>query len=161
MPATITAAATRLGRSTQLHQRRQIGGGRRWAVSGSVAVTSHVLNISVDCADPYRLAGFWSQVLDLPVGADDKPDDDEVGIGLGGEQELLFLRVPEPKTVKNRMHLCLRPSTRRDDEVERLLVLGGTIVDDRRQGDGTGWVVMADPEGNEFCVLRSTAERAS
>lgn len=124
-------------------------------------MTSHVLNIAVDCADPYRLAGFWSQVLGLPVGADDKPEDDEVGIGLGGEQELLFLKVPEPKTVKNRMHLCLRPVTLRDEEVERLLALGGSVVDDRRQEDGTGWVVMADPEGNEFYVLRSAAERAA
>jgi predicted enzyme related to lactoylglutathione lyase len=124
-------------------------------------MTSQILNISVDCADPYRLAGFWSQVLGLPVGDEDKPDDDEVGLGLGGEQELLFLRVPEPKTVKNRMHLCLRPLDGRDVEVERLLGLGATIADDRRQGDGTGWVVMADPEGNEFCVLRSAAERAA
>ena len=124
-------------------------------------MSSQILNISVDCAKPYRLAGFWSQVLDLPLGGEDKPEDDEVGIGLGGEQELLFLRVPEPKTVKNRMHLCLQPLVGRDKEVERLLVLGATIADDRRQEDGTGWVVMADPEGNEFCVLRSAAERAA
>ncbi|HEV7648651.1 MAG TPA: VOC family protein [Actinophytocola sp.] len=124
-------------------------------------MTSQILNLSVDCADPYRLAGFWSHVLDVPVGAEDKPGDDEVGIGLGGEQELLFLRVPEPKTVKNRMHLCLRPLTSRDEEVERLLAHGATIADDRRQEDGTGWVVMADPEGNEFCVLRGAEERAA
>ena len=130
-------------------------------VPGSVSVTLQILNISVDCADPYRLAGFWSQVLDVPVGAEDEPGDDEVGIGLGGEQELLFLRVPEPKTVKNRMHLCLRPLTSRDEEVARLLTLGATVADDRRREDGTGWVVMADPEGNEFCVLRSAGERAA
>lgn len=59
------------------------------------------------------------------------------------------------------MHLCLRPPNRRDEEVERLLAAGGTIADDRRQPDGTGWVVMADPEGNEFCILRSAAERAA
>jgi hypothetical protein len=117
--------------------------------------------ISVDCADPYRLAVFWSQVLGLPVGAQDKPGDDEVGIGLGNGQELLFLKVPEPKTVKNPMHLCLRPLTRRDDEVERLLALGATIADDRRQADGTGWAVLADPEHYEFCVLRSAEERAA
>ena len=100
-------------------------------------------------------------MLDLPLGDEDKPEDDEVGISLAGGQELLFLRVPEAKTVKNRMHLCLRPLTLRDDEVERLLGLGASVVDDRRLADGTGWVVMGDPEGNEFCVLRSAAERAA
>jgi predicted enzyme related to lactoylglutathione lyase len=130
-------------------------------MTGSAAVTSQILNISVDCADPYRLATFWSQVLDLPVGAQDGPADDEVGIGLGDGEELLFLRVPEPKTVKNRMHLCLRPRTTRDEEVDRLLAIGASVVDDRRADDGTGWVVMGDPEGNEFCVLRSAEEFAA
>ena len=119
------------------------------------------MNISVDCADPYQLARFWSQVLDLPVGAEDKPSDDEVGIGVGEGQELLFLKVPEAKSVKNRMHLCLRPLSTRDEEVARLRGLGAAIADDRRQPDGTGWVVMTDPEGNEFCVLRSAEERAA
>ena len=64
-----------------------------------------------------------------------------------------FLRVPEPKAVKNRMHLCVRPVDRtRDEEVERLLALGATMVDDLRE-ESSGWAVLADPEGNEFCVL--------
>lgn len=130
-------------------------------VSGSATVTSRIMNISVDCADPYRLAQFWSQVLDLPVGAEDTPESDEVGIGVAEGQELLFLRVPEAKTVKNRLHLCLSPLSTRDAEVERLLALGATVVDDRRQPDGKGWVVMGDLENNEFCVLRSAAERAA
>ena len=85
--------------------------------------------------------------------------DDAVGLvalfeGLGPDDRyLLFLRVPEPKQVKNRMHLCLRPTDRgRDEEVERILALGATMYDDRRDGD-RGWAVLADPEGNEFCVL--------
>lgn len=122
---------------------------------------SRIMHVSVDCADPYRLATFWSEVLDLPIGDQDKPGDDEVGIGIGHEQELLFLKVPEPKTVKNRMHLCLRPRTRRDEDVARLSKAGGSVVDDRRTEDGAGWVVMADPEGNEFCILRSAEERAA
>ena len=61
--------------------------------------------------------------------------------------------MPEEKQVKNRMHMCLRPADRsRDEEVERLLGLGATLVADLRQGD-RGWAVLADPEGNEFCVL--------
>lgn len=119
------------------------------------------MNIAVDCADPYRLAMFWSQVLDLPVGGEDTPGDDEIGIRIGDGQELLFLKVPETKTVKNRLHLCLRPEIRRDEEVERLLAAGAAVVDDRRRPDGTGWAVLADPEGNEFCVLRSAEERAA
>ena len=74
-------------------------------------------------------------------------------------QQLYFTRVPEPKTVKNRMHLCLQPDIPRDQEVDRLVGLGATVVADRRNpATGGGWVVMGDPEGNEFCVLRSVAE---
>jgi hypothetical protein len=64
--------------------------------------------------------------------------------------------------VKNRLHLDLQPQgIRRDDEVQRLLGLGATVVGDRRRPDGTGWVTMADPEGNEFCVERSDLERSA
>ncbi len=75
--------------------------------------------------------------------------------------QLYFNQVPERKTVKNRIHLCLRPETSREEEVQRLLGLGATLVADRREPDGAGWTVLADPEGNEFCVLRSAAERAA
>ena len=57
------------------------------------------------------------------------------------------------------MHICLQPEVPRDREVERIRDLGATVVADRRDPDGTGWVVLADPEGNEFCVVRSDAER--
>ena len=79
-----------------------------------------------------------------------------------GGPEVLFLAVPEGKSVKNRLHLDLEPADRtRDEEVERLLAVGAVHVADQRRPDGTGWVVLADPEGNEFCVLRSAAERAA
>jgi predicted enzyme related to lactoylglutathione lyase len=72
-----------------------------------------------------------------------------------------FQDVPEGKSVKNRIHLDVQPVDRtRDEEVEWLVGIGASIVADHRQPDGTGWVVMADPEGNEFCVERSAAERA-
>jgi hypothetical protein len=75
-------------------------------------------------------------------------------------RRLLFIEVPDTKSVKNRLHLDLRPvDGSRDEEVERLGHLGATQVADLRHPDGTGWVVLADPEGNEFCVLRSDAER--
>lgn len=68
----------------------------------------------------------------------------------------------DPKAVKNRLHLDLQPQGRtRDEEVTRLLALGAVLVDDRRRPDGRGWAVLADIEGNEFCVERSAAERAA
>ena len=71
---------------------------------------------------------------------------------------LLFIKVPEPRTVKNRMHLDLSPVDRsRDEEVERLLALGATRAEVGQTGEES-WVVLADPEGNEFCVLRSLAQ---
>ncbi len=77
-----------------------------------------------------------------------------------GGQQVLFIEVPEGKQVKNRVHFDLVPSDRtRDEEIERVLALGATSLDDRRQADGTGWLVLADPEGNEFCILRSDSER--
>ncbi|MFI6977994.1 VOC family protein [Embleya sp. NPDC050154] len=123
-------------------------------------MSSHVLHVSVDCADPYALASWWSQVLGRPLGPEDKPGDPEVEVLLEEGPTLLFLQVPEEKAGKNRLHLDLRPTTGlRDAEVERVLGLGARLVDDRRNPDGTGWAVLADPEGNEFCVVRSAAER--
>ena len=120
-----------------------------------------VRNIAFDCADPYALATFWSQLLDVPMSQDDQPGDPVATISPPGTPTFYFAQVPEPKTVKNRVHVCLTPEIGRDTEVERLLGLGATIVTDQRRSDGTGWVVFADPEGNEFCVLRSEAERAA
>ena len=127
----------------------------------NAGMTSIIQNISVDCADPYPLCEFWSQVLGIAMDPDDSPGDDEVGFLLDERQTLLFLKVPEPKTVKNRLHFCLQPQQLRDEEVARLTGIGATLVADRRNPDGTGWAVLADPEGNEFCVLRSAEERAA
>ncbi|GGQ67424.1 VOC family protein [Kitasatospora griseola] len=124
-------------------------------------MVSVVQNVAIDCADAYELARFWGEVTGRPVDPAAKPGDGETQVELGGGLVLYFNQVPEPKTVKNRVHLCLRPETPRDGEVERLLALGAAFLADRRNPDGTGWAVLADPEGNEFCVLRSTAERAA
>ena len=123
---------------------------------------SDIRNICIDCADPWELARFWSAALGRPVLEENEPGDDEVGIPLddhGGE--LILLRVPEEKVVKNRVHVCLQPQGARDEEIERLLGLGASMYDDRRTEDGAGWAVLTDPVGNEFCVLRSAAERAA
>jgi hypothetical protein len=117
--------------------------------------------VTVDCADPYGLASWWGEALGLPLGESDKPGDDEVMLDTGRYPFLLFIRVPEGKTVKNRLHLDVSATGggTRDKEVERLIALGATLYEDHRQPDGTGWVTMLDPEGNEFCVCRSQAER--
>ena len=120
-------------------------------------MTSAIRHVTIDCADAYAVAHFWSQVLDLPLAEEDRPGDEEALIEGAG---LLFVTVPEAKTVKNRLHFDLQPADRtRDEEVQRLVGLGATVLDDQRTGDGAGWVVLSDPEGNEFCVERSAAER--
>ncbi|MFF3252875.1 VOC family protein [Actinacidiphila glaucinigra] len=124
-------------------------------------MVSVVQNVAIDCADAFGLARFWSAATGRPLHPEDRPGDRETQVMSAEGPVLYFNQVPEPKTVKNRLHLCLRPETTRDEEVERLLGLGATFVGDHRNPDGTGWAVLADPEGNEFCVLRGESERAA
>ncbi|MEU6300955.1 VOC family protein [Streptomyces erythrochromogenes] len=123
-------------------------------------MVSTLQNVAIDCADAYALARFWSEVTGRPMHPDSGPGHQETLVMLAEGPALYFNQVPEPKTIKNRIHLCLRPETTRDEEVERLLGLGATLVTDRRDPDGSGWAVLADPEGNEFCVLRGDADHA-
>ena len=108
---------------------------------------------------------FWADVLGFAEDPDDpnEPGHEECMIfSPDGSQRLLFIEVPDAKQVKNRLHLDLVPAEgSRDEELVRLLGLGARTVEDLRRPDGTGWVVLADPEGNEFCILRSEAERAA
>ena len=107
--------------------------------------------VVVDCADPLRLGRWWADVLGWQYWAEEgeaveiRPTEDRL-------PGLIFLPVADPKTVKNRLHLDFRPDDR-DREVARFLALGATRAD---IGQGRQqWVVLADPEGNEFCVLSS------
>ena len=111
--------------------------------------------ICIDCHDPARLADFWSHVLGWPVG---EKDEDSVELDPPeGWPTLLFLQVPEEKVAKNRIHFDVNPTDRdHDAEVDRILGLGARRVD-IGQGE-VSWAVLADPEGNEFCVLRSRVE---
>ncbi|WP_137233198.1 VOC family protein [Streptomyces sp. BPSDS2] len=122
---------------------------------------SVVQNVAIDCANAYELARFWSGVTGRPLHPEDGPGSRETQVLLAEGPVLHFNQVPEAKTVKNRIHLCLRPDTTRDREVERLLELGAAFVADHRNPDGSGWAILADPEGNEFCVLRSESDRAA
>jgi len=127
-------------------------------------VPVRIKSITFDCADPYRMAHFWSQLTGFIEDPDNgnAPDDPEaLLLSPDGLLALLFIAVPERKQVKNRVHFDLVPLERgRDEEVNRLVGVGARLVDDQRRPDGTGWVVLADPEGNEFCIERSDAERA-
>jgi catechol 2,3-dioxygenase-like lactoylglutathione lyase family enzyme len=124
-----------------------------------------IRTITFDCADPFRLAEFWSQVTGYtedPQNGNAPEHPEALLVSPDGAPALLFIAVPEPRTVKNRVHLDLGSATgTRDGEVERLLGVGATLVGDHRTEEGLGWVVLADPEGNEFCIERSDAERAS
>ncbi|MFD6417073.1 VOC family protein [Streptomyces sp. NPDC060194] len=120
---------------------------------------SEIQNIAIDCSDAYASARFWSAVTGCPLPPDAAPGTPELQLTPPAGPALYFQQVPEPKAVKNRLHLCLRPDTTRDEELSRLLALGATFLTDHRNPDGTGWAVLADPEGNEFCVLRSAGER--
>ncbi|MFF1895866.1 VOC family protein [Streptomyces sp. NPDC058228] len=124
-------------------------------------MVSVLQNVAIDCADAYELARFWSSVTGRPMHPDVRPGDRETQVLLAEGPVLYFNQVPEAKTIKNRIHLCLRPETSRDHEVDRLLGLGATFVADHRNPDGSGWAILADPEGNEFCVLRSESDRAA
>jgi hypothetical protein len=137
---------------------------------------SRQVQIAIDCHDPHALNRFWAEVMDyeaedhhdqieeLVAGGIASLDDtllidgrrawataaaccDPSGVG----PRLLFQRVPEDKTVKNRVHLDVRSGDERDALVARCLELGATKLWDGQQGPHT-WVTLSDPEGNEFCV---------
>ena len=114
-----------------------------------------VRSITIDSPDPYKIAQWWCQAFGVPPSPEDFPDDPAALCDLGDGPRLLFERVPEPKTVKNRVHIDIRPrELTRDEEVERLIGLGASLFADHREPDGSGFVVLADPDGNEFCVER-------
>jgi len=130
-------------------------------------VASFVSHTSIDCADAYALSAWWRVALgytDLPEDPNEPGDEECPILDPESGHQLLFIEVPDAaaaKRGKNRLHLDLRPrERRRDDEVAWLLTQGASLVADHRgiYGPGTGWVTLADPEGNEFCVLRSREE---
>lgn len=112
-------------------------------------MASRVGDIIVDCDDPELLAGFWCAVLDYRIFARD-----ETGVAIRGatvSPDILFIRVAEPKTTKNRLHFDVCPTDRgQQEELTRLLGLGARLSS--IVGSGS-WVVLEDPEGNEFCLM--------
>ncbi len=135
----------------------------------SRAVTAFISHTTIDCADAYTLSEWWKVVLGYTDIEDDpnEPGDEECMIrDPETGHQLLFVEIPDAaeskdRCGKNRLHLDLRPRIHtRDREVEELLAHGARVEWDLRgkYGPSTGWVTLADPEGNEFCILRSQAE---
>jgi hypothetical protein len=126
------------------------------------AMTVHVHSITFDCHRWEPLVEFWAAISDF---AEDPQNPNNDGDPMGALRspsglQLLFIPVPEDKQVKNRVHLDVVPVDQtRDEQVAAAVAAGATQVADHRRPDGSGWVVLADPEGNEFCVERSQAER--
>jgi hypothetical protein len=130
-----------------------------------VTMTVRIASVTFDCADALTVGRFWSAAVGRPL--DPKPSSDFATIGFVGRRDKvgwapverdndptwIFAKVPEPKTAKNRMHLDLMAADP-EAEVARLVELGATRVADINEY-GYAWTVMADPEGNEFCVARS------
>lgn len=110
--------------------------------------------LTIDCDDHLAVARFWAAALGWEIAETDdegtylRPPSGASATGL------LFLKVPDRKTSKNRFHLDLRPDDQ-SAEVARLEALGARRVDIGQTGEET-WIVLADPEGNEFCILRAT-----
>jgi hypothetical protein len=127
-------------------------------------VPAKIFCVTLDCHDPVELAGFWRTALayDVDLGWADHGEvvlTDPGGTG----PTLLFMKVPESKAVKNRMHLDLVPETRMETEVARLVAAGAselwTLQDPDGYEDPWIWTVMQDPEGNEFCVGEQVSDR--
>jgi predicted enzyme related to lactoylglutathione lyase len=129
-----------------------------WAAMAGqdTGMASRFTELIVDAADPRGLADFWCAVLGWDVT---EADDEGVEIAAadGSLPRIVFVPVPEPKTIKNRMHIDVNPSgCDQAEEVERVLALGARQID-IGQGEQP-WVVLADPEGNEFCILRKRVD---
>ncbi|HEY1295560.1 MAG TPA: VOC family protein [Chloroflexota bacterium] len=118
----------------------------------------------IDCKDPNRVAEFWAAVLGYEII--DRGPEGEVEIGrprsskgdASGAPTLVFVRVPEDKAVKNRIHIDVNPTeTDQSNELRRLIRLGARRVDVGQSQD-VSWIVLADVEDNEFCLLRRRVE---
>ena len=127
-------------------------------------MASRVSHTTINCRDAFQLSEWWKRVLDY---TDVPGDPNEPGhpqcmvVDPHTGHRLLFIEVADLQAPEGRIHLDLAPEDRRrDDEIDRVLGLGAVEVADRRRPDGSGWMVLADPAGNRFCIVRSDQERA-
>lgn len=115
-------------------------------------MASRLYTVVVDSREPASLARFWAAVLEWQI-VYEVPDEVAIAKDDDTYPGLVFVPVPEHKALKNRLHIDLAPDDR-DSEVERICTLGATKTDVGQSEEAT-WVVLSDPEGNEFCVRRS------
>ncbi|KUM41174.1 VOC family protein [Arthrobacter sp. EPSL27] len=122
-------------------------------------MSSRISSIAIDAAEPRVIADFWCRVLDWRV-IDEEDGVISIGRADGSWPTIDVIAVPEKKAVKNRLHLDLRADgTSTAEELQRLLDLGARRTDVGQGPDAT-WVVLSDPEGNEFCLLSRTVQEA-
>lgn len=121
-----------------------------------------ISSIAIDAVDSPVLAQFWARALGYRILEINDADVISLAPSDGAGPDIDIIAVPEDKSIKNRLHLDLRAAggSTQEQEVERLLALGA-VLSDVGQGADVDWVVLADPEGNEFCVLRRSAEEAA
>ncbi|MDO9457553.1 VOC family protein [Nocardioides sp.] len=129
-------------------------------------MTSFISHTTIDCRNAYELSEWWKTVLGYAdiEGDPNEPGHEECMIrDPESGHQLLFIEVPDADLPAKRIHFDVASRDgSRDDEVARLLAHGATEVADHRgkYGPGTGWVTLADPEGNQLCVIRNQAERS-
>lgn len=118
-------------------------------------MTITLASVTLDCEDAAATAQFWSAALGRPVDPDPSEFFAAIGLqgGSDGSHAWMFLKVPEPRTAKNRMHIDF-VSAEREAEVARLIELGATHVHDKDEA-GFQWTTLQDPFGNEFCIADS------
>lgn len=120
-------------------------------------MASRITELVLDCADPERLAGFWSEVLGYEV-LDRQEELVEIGLRNGGQPTIVFLRSSEPRRGKLPLHIDINATDRdQAEELERLLALGARPADIGQTGQES-WHVLQDPEGNEFCLLHTRVQ---
>lgn len=131
-------------------------------------MTVRLSHVTVDCTNAFNLSQWWKEVLgwaDVPGDPNEPGHEECMIVDPESGQQLLFIEVPNfDASIPKRIHLDVRPRERsRDEELQVLLDLGATQVADHRgiHGPGSGWVILADPEGNQFCILRHPDEIGS
>jgi hypothetical protein len=128
-------------------------------------MAARVSHTTINCIDAYEVSEWWKRVLDytdVPGDPNEPGDEEFMIVDPRTGHALLFTEVAELQDPDGRIHLDLAPTNlTRDQEIERVLGLGAREIADRRRPDGSGWMVLEDPVGNRFCIVRSDAERTA
>jgi catechol 2,3-dioxygenase-like lactoylglutathione lyase family enzyme len=128
-------------------------------------MAARVSHTTINCLDAYEVSEWWKSVLnytDVPGDPNEPGHAQCMIVDPRTGHRLLFIEVGDLQDPVGRIHLDLAPTDlTRDEEIERILGMGAREIDDRRRSDGSGWMVLADPAGNRFCIVRSDAERAA